>query len=924
MTTFRLDRLFSPRSVAVIGASPRKQSVGRKILQNLKAAGFAGQIHLVNPKYPEIDGLPAVTDISKLPPTDLLVVASPPVTVPGTIGIAAANGCASAVVVTAGLGQGAGSLAEATERAARAHGMRLLGPNCLGIQLPHGKLNASFAARMPQPGDLALISQSGAIAAGMIEWAARRSLGFSGVVSLGNQIDVDFGDLLDYFATDRLTRAIVLYIESIQDAPKFMSAARAAARVKPVVVIKSGRHSQGAVAARTHTGALAGSDVVYDAAFRRAGLVRVVDLDELFDATETLGHVPPFAGNRLAILTNGGGIGVLAVDRLIDLGGQLASISAPAMATLDERLPPTWSKANPVDIAGDADAARYAAALEPLLGDPANDAVLVMNVPTALASAAEAASSVEAVVRQHRSKLFPPKPVFAVWVGDDGETEAKFEAANIPHFRSETDAVRGFTHLVRYREGQNALMATPPSLPVEFAPDVTKARRIAQGALADGRGWLDPVEVAKLMAAYSIPIASVALAHDAEEAVAVARPLLPAGAVAVKILSPDILHKSDVGGVALNLADEAAVRTAAREILARARTAKPEARITGVTVHPMIVRPKARELIAGLADDPTFGPIVVFGQGGTAVEVINDKALALPPLDLTLARDLIARTRVSRILNKYRDVPAADITAIALTLVKLAQLAADVSEIREVDLNPLLADETGVVALDARVAIAPVTIDTSRRRGSGHPRFAIRPYPKQWERSAQLRDGTLLLIRPVRPEDEPLYRLFLRHVTPEDLRLRFFAPIKEFSHAFIARFTQIDYARAMAFMAINPSSGEMLGVGRLHTLSHSDTAEYAVLVRSDLKGRGLGWILMQMLIAYARDEGIGTVQGEVLAENSSMLRMCAELGFSISESPTDPNIRLVRLALATGAASREPVLDAVVREKPKAVWRGAC
>lgn len=903
MTTYRLDRLFLPRSVAVVGASTRELSVGRKILQNLKAAGFAGPIHLVNPKYLEIDGVTTTKDISLLPPTDLLLVASPPDTVPGTIATAAANGCAGAVIVTAGLGQGSGSLAEATERAARAHGMRLLGPNCLGIQMPHAKLNASFAAHMPQPGDLALISQSGAIAAGMIEWAARRSLGFSGVVSLGNQIDVDFGDLLDYFATDRLTRAIVLYIESIQDAPKFMSAARAAARVKPVVVIKSGRHSQGAAAARTHTGALAGSDAVYDAAFRRAGLVRVLDLDELFDAAETLGHVRPFAGNRLAILTNGGGIGVLAVDRLIDLGGQLASISAPVIATLDQRLPPIWSKANPVDIAGDADAARYAAALEPLLGDPANDAVLVMNVPTALASAAEAAASVETVVRQHRSKLFPPKPVFAVWVGDDGKVEVKFEAANIPHYRSETDAVRGFMHLVRYREGQSALMATPPSLPSEFAPDAAAARRIAARALADGRTWLDPTEVAALMVAYSIPIASVALARDADEAVAAARPLLQAGAVAVKILSPDIVHKSDVGGVALNLMDEAAVRTAAEEILARARAAKPGARINGVTIHPMIVRPKARELIAGIADDPTFGPVVVFGRGGTAVEVINDKALALPPLDLTLAQDLIARTRVSRILKTYRDVPAADTAAVALTLVKLAQLAADVPEIREVDLNPLLADDTGIIALDARVAVAPVIVDTSRRRGSGHPRFAIRPYPKEWERSVQLRDGTPLVIRPVRPEDEPLYPPFLRQVTPEDLRLRFFAPVKEFSHAFIARFTQIDYARAMAFVAINLSSGEMLGVGRLHMMSHSDVAEYAVLVRSDLKGRGLGWKLMEILIAYAREEGIGTVQGEVLAENASMLRMCAELGFRISESPTDPNIRLVRLPIAAASTA---------------------
>jgi acetyltransferase len=902
MTTYRLNQMFAPRSVAVVGASPRQLSVGRKILKNLKDAGFAGPIRLVNPKHPQVEGVAAVRSAADLPPTDLLVIAAPAETVPQTIAEAGAHSCGAAVIITAGLGHGPGSLSEATERAARAHGVRLLGPNCLGIQVPRAKLNAGFAAHMSQPGDLALISQSGAIAAGLVEWAVRRSLGFSAVVSLGNQLDVDFGDLLDFFADDTGTRAIVLYIESIQDARKFMSAARAAARTKPVVVIKSGRHAQGAVAARTHTGALAGSDAVYDAAFRRAGLVRVLDLDELFDAAETLGHIRPFTGKRLAILTNGGGIGVLAVDRLIDFGGELAKLSPETMTLLDREMPPIWSKANPVDIAGDADAKRYTVALEALLADHNNDAILTMNVPTALASATDAASAVVSVVKEHRNRFVPPKPLFGVWVGDSGEANTKLEAADIPHYSSETDAVRGFMHLVSYRQGLDALMATPPSLPTEFAPDVATARRITQQAVKEGHTWLDPMEIADLMAAYAIPVAAVKLARNPDEAAALARPLLAKGAVAAKILSPDIVHKSDVGGVRLNLNDEKAVREAAADILARARAARPNARITGVTIHPMIVRPKARELIAGLTDDRTFGPVVVFGAGGTAVEVINDKALALAPLDLRLAEELIARTRVSRILKAYRDVPAADMHAVALVLVKLAQLAADVPEVRDVDLNPLLADETGVIALDARVAVGPVPAPTGR--SSADSRFAIRPYPKEWERPAQLPDGTPILIRPVRPEDEPLYPPFLKRVTADDLRLRFFAPVKEFSHSFIARFTQIDYARAMAFVAI-AQSGEMLGVGRLHMMTHSDTAEYAVLVRSDLKGHGLGWILMQTLIKYARDEGIAAIQGEVLAENSTMLQMCAALGFSISQSPTEPTIRLVRLPIA--AAPPQPV-----------------
>jgi acetyltransferase len=897
MSTYRLDRLFAPRSVALVGASPRPSSVGRTILNNLRTSGFAGPIQLVNPRYSEIEGVSAVKTIADLPDApDVVIVAAPPPEVPNLIAAAGSRGVSTAIVVTAGLGHGPGSLSDAASCAARASGLRLIGPNCLGVLVPPVKLNASFAARMPQSGDLALISQSGAIAAGLVEWAAKRSVGFSAVVSLGDQIDVDFGDLLDYFAVDRRTRAILLYIESVNDARKFMSAARAAARVKPVVVIKAGRHAQGAVAARTHTGALAGSDAVYDAAFRRAGMLRVLDLDELFAAAATLGHLKPFSGGRLAILTNGGGIGVLAVDRLMDLRGTLATLSPATIKALDATLPPIWSRANPVDIAGDADAHRYAVAIEALLADRDNDAILVMNVPTALASASDAAKAVATAVNKSRDRLFPPKPVFAVWVGDTGDAATELETAGIPHYPSESDAVRGFMHLVRYRDAIDHLMATPPSLPQDFAPDVVTARGVVESAIGEGRTWLDPVEVSRLFAAYSIPVTPAILARNADEAAAAASPLLAGGGtVAVKILSPDIVHKSDVGGVRLNLTSENAVREATIEVLARARTARPDARITGVTIHPMILRPKARELIAGIADDPTFGPIIVFGSGGTAVEVIDDKAIGLPPLDLKLAYDLIARTRISRLLKPYRNVPAADVASVAAVLVKLAQLAADLPEIREVDLNPLLADETGVIAVDARVAIAPV--ERARRAPSGHPRFAIRPYPTEWERHTTLKSGRTIFLRPIRPEDERLYPSFLSRVSPKDLQLRFFAPIKEFNHVFIARFTQLDYARAMAFIAIDEASGEMTGVGRLHANSAYDTAEFAVLVRSDLKGQGLGWLLMQTMVQYARAEGLRTIEGQVLNENTTMLRMCMELGFTISPDSNEPNISVARLAL---------------------------
>jgi acetyltransferase len=897
MSTYRLEKLFSPRSVAVVGASPRETSPGRAVLRNLRAAGFAGSIGLVNPHYDEIEGVRSVRTIRELPEApDLLVIAAPPQSVPAIVAAAGERGTATAIIITAGLGHGAGSLAEACEKAARATGLRLVGPNCLGVLAPRAKLNASFAARTPPAGDLALVSQSGAITAGLVEWSAVHGIGFSAAVSLGDKIDVDFSDLLDFFALYLATRAILLYIESINNACKFMSAARAAARIKPVVVVKSGRHAQGAKAAQTHTGALAGADSVYDAAFRRAGLLRVLDLDELFAAAETLGWTQPFPGKRLAILTNGGGIGVLAVDRLADLGGSLAGISPEIVNKLDAALPPIWSRANPVDIAGDADAARYSAALEALLEDPQNDAILVMNVPTALASAEAAAKSVTAVARAHRSELIRPKPIFAVWVGTSDATTPIFEAARIPNYATESDAVRGFMHLVRYREALEALMATPPSLPRDFKPDVAAGRSVVERAVRDGRTWLDPIEVTRLLAAYSIPVTPALLGRDAEEAAAVAAPLLADGSTVVaKILSPDIVHKSEVGGVRLNLTSERAVREAVADILARAKAARPDARIRGVTIHPMVLRPKARELIAGIADDPTFGPVIVFGRGGTAVEVIGDKALALPPLDLKLARELIARTRVSRVLKAYRDVPAADENAIALVLVKLAQLAADLPEVRELDLNPMLADETGVIAVDARVAVAPV--ETARRGPWEHPRFAIRPYPEEWERHVTLRDGTRVLVRPVRPEDEPLYGPFFAAVTPQDLRLRFFAPVKEFGHAFVARFTQIDYARAMAFIAIEDSSGEMLGVVRLHADANYDSGEYAILVRSDLKGRGLGWLLMQMIIEYAGAEGLQTVEGQVLNENTAMLAMCRELGFDIACDPRDPDTCIVKLAI---------------------------
>ncbi len=895
MSTYRLQSLFNPASVAVVGGSPRERSIGRAVLRNLQAGGFAGPIGLVNPRHREIEGVESVARLQDLAFTpELVVIATPAAMVPKVAQAAAEMGSGAAVVLSTGLGQGEGSLAAELRDIARAHGLRLVGPSSLGVIAPHARLNASFAAHGPLAGDIALISQSAAIAAGLVEWGALRSIGFSAVAALGDALDVDFADLLDHFARDRHSRAILLYVESIRDARKFMSAARAAARLKPVVVVKSGRHAPRPSAPQTHAAALATSDAVYAAAFHRAGMLRVRALDELFAAAEALGRTDMFPGRRLAILANGRGTGLLAADRLLDMGGTLATLSDGTRAALREIASSVWPGTNPVDFYGDIDNASYTAAFQALLADPGNDALLVLNVPTALMSAGSRAKALadarNAVARQNR------KPVFAVWLGADEEAVSRLNHARIPNYASEADAVRGFMYLVRHREAQLTLMETPPSMPDDVVVDTAAARAVVDAAVASGRRWLDPVEVARVLDAYGIPITPVVAARDADEAARVAEPLLSGGApVAVKILSPDIDHKSDVDGVRLNLFSTQAVREAAESILQRARATRPQARIDGVTIHPMVVRAKARELIAGMVDDETFGPVIVFGRGGTAVEVIDDKVLALPPLDLRLAHEMIGRTRVSRILKAYRDVPAADERAVALVLVKLAQLVADVPEIREVDINPLLADREGLIAVDARIGVSPSRL---LHKGPGHPRFAIRPYPKEWERWIELADGKRVFIRPVRPEDEELFRAFFARVSDEDLRLRFFQTIKHFSHEFIAQLTQLDYARSIALVAIDPDDGGMLGAVRLHADADYDHGEYGILVRSDLKGQGLGWRLMQIMIEYARWLGLRSVEGEVLQENRVMIEMCRALGFSVVTNPDDASLVNVALRLS--------------------------
>jgi len=899
MSTWRLDSVFAPASVAVVGGSPRERSAGRAVMRNLAASGYAGKIGWVTPRHREIDGVATVRrlrDLGWVP--DLAIITAPPAVVPELVEEAAALGVGAAVLLTAELGPGRAAFHARIERAARPRGMRILGPHCLGIVSTHAGLNASIAASTPQPGELALVSESSAIAAALIEWGTARSVGFSKVVSLGDAVDVDFADLLDYLATDPRTRSILLYVEHIGDARKFMSAARAAARAKPVVVVKSARPQPPQRIAEVGMRALAPSAAVHAAAFRRAGLLQVEALDDLFAAAETLGTLRTFPGRRLAILGNGGGVGVLAAQQLQQMGGTLAELSDDTVRVLEGLLQGGWSGANPVDIVVDADGARYAAAVEALLADPGNDALLVVNVPTAFSAPTESAQALAAVLARRKGAA-ARKPVFAVWLSTDPAARDVLHAAQVPSYATETEAVHGFMHLVHYREAQQALMETPPSLPGDFTVDAAAARALVQAAVTRGDVQLDPQATARILAAYGLPYQAPLPAADADAAVEVALPLLAAGhAVAVKIDSPDIAHKTVVDGVRLNRGSAQSVHDAAIDVLRLARERRPDAHIRGVTVQAMVDRPQARELIAAIADDPVFGPVIVFGRGGTAVRVVDDLALALPPLDLRLAHELIGRTRVARRLKAHRNQSAADERAVALALVKLAQLAADVPEIRQMSLNPLLADGEGAVAVDARILVGPVQ---ALHRGRGHPRFAIFPYPSEWERTITLDSGRPAFVRPVRPEDEDLFREFFSHVTDEDLRLRFFQSVKHFSHEFIARLTQMDYARSIALLALD-ESGAMLGAVRLHADANYRAGEYGILVRSDLKGRGLGRQLMTIMIEVAGWLGLEEVEGQVLRQNRGMLAMCTQLGFAMQPDPDDPAVMVVRLPIAPGPA----------------------
>jgi acetyltransferase len=879
MTVRNLKYLFEPRSVAVIGASQRPHSVGATVLHNLVVGGFAGPIMPVNPKYKMLDGLEVYARVRDLPQApDLAIICTPPDTIPDLIDELGKRGTRAVVVLTAGLNgtlhHNGKTIKQAMLDAAKPYLLRILGPNCVGLLVPGIGLNASFAHTGALPGKIALVSQSGALVTGMLDWAKSRGIGFSKFVSLGDSADIDFGDLLDYLASDANTQAVLLYIEDIRDARKFMSAARAAARTKPVLVLKAGRAPEGAKAAASHTGALAGADAVYDAAIRRAGMLRVFSTEDLFDAVETLARARPLYGERVAIVTNGGGPGVMATDALIDSQGKLAALSDETLAALDEFLPATWSRGNPVDIIGDAPAERYVQTLQTLMNSHDADAILFIHAPTAIVPSADIADQVAPIVKNSG------RSVFSCWLGGDSVAQARrvFSDAGLPTYSTPEDAVRGFMQTVQYRRNQDLLIEVPSSIAIDTAPDREGATAIVRKVIESGRNLLSEAEAKQVLAAYGVPIVETAVAATPDEAAQLAEKI--GYPIAIKILSPDITHKSDVGGVVLDLESADAVRKAAEGMRQRIHELFPDAVLHGFTVQAMARRPHARELIVGVATDPVFGPVILFGRGGTAVEVIADRAIGLPPLNTVLARDLVSRTRVAKQLAGYRACPPADMDAVYRTLIRISQLAIDLPEIAELDINPLVANEAGVIALDARIKVHAAD-------KAGMDRLAIRPYPGELEERI-VWEGEDILLRPIKPEDGKQHLEFFNALDPEDVRYRIFTRMRELQPSQLARLTQVDYDREMAFVAVRDvgdGKTETLGVARAIADPDNVAAEFAVIVRSDLKGHHLGRILMEKLIAYCKSRGTQEIIGEALSHNKRVLELVAGLGFTVGPMP---------------------------------------
>jgi len=886
-----------PRSLAVVGASDRPGSLGRDVFHNVLAGGFAGPIFAVNPARTVVAGHPSYPGLDALPEVpDLVIVVTPPATIPQIVRDAGARGVPGALIMTAGFMEigAAGAALQAQALAyAQASGVRIIGPNCLGLMRPSIGLNASFARTAARPGNIGLVSQSGAVAAALLDYAWSAGFGFSSVVTTGDGADVEFAELVDFLALDPQTRSIILYVEGVRQSRQFLSSLRAAASIKPVVVLKAGRHASGSQAAFSHTGAMAGNDAVFDTALRRTGAIRISKYAQLFSASEALlsGRLPRSA--RLAVLTNGGGPGVMAADAAAEAGVSLALLGEATRLKLDGLLPPTWSHANPVDIIGDADCARFAGAFEAVLADEANDGVLVLFCPTMRLAAAELATALLPLAAKST------KPVVSAWLGESDAAQGRsiLKQAGYSAMRSPEQGVESFAYLAQFVRHRELRLQLPPPT----SPDLHHSRPlqidVARGILAQvraqGRTVLGEDEAKSLLAACGIEVVQGVLARSADEACALAARI--GYPVVLKVRAEGVTHKSDVGGVLLSLETPEAVAEGFACIRDRVLRLAPTAQFRGVLVQAMVNRPAGRELIVGIARDPSFGPVISFGMGGIAVEIVRDSALALPPLNRMLAGDLIDRTRVSRMLGPFRGMPGVDMDGLIDALLRVSELACEFPCLAELDINPLLADDSGVIALDARVridqgALLPDPV---------YSHLAIHPYPKALERLLHLGDGASVLLRPVRPEDAEAQKRFVARLSDLTLYRRFHAPVRELTLDRLVRFTQIDYDREMAFVAMDTtgSAEEIRGFAQYNRVLGGRGAEFGIAVEDSWQGRGLGYAMMEALETCARERGIEEIFGYVLANNDSMRGMMVARGYQPEREDDDPGVVRFRLDL---------------------------
>ncbi len=897
MSAHPLHRLFSPVSVAIVGAGEDPGSVGAAVMRNLAESGFEGALYPVHPRHASVLGRPAFRSLAALPSSpDLVVLATQAATLPDLVAAAGERGAGGVAILTSGLNDRTPAdarLLEEVARTARDARVRVLGPNSLGLLRPSAGLNASFARTGAKAGAMALVSQSGGLASAMLDWARADGLGFSSVVSLGNQLDIDFSEVLDFLTADPLTDSIVLYVEGVRGARRFMSALRAAARIKPVVVLKSGRGPAGSRAATTHTGAMAGPDEAFDAALRRAGAVRVSSYTQLFAAAKYLSSRYRPVGRHLAIVTNGGGPGVMAVDRATEVGLLLSELAPATQRALDAALPASWSGGNPVDVLEDASPERYRLAIAACLADEGVDGVVAIVTPQAMSDPDDVARSIA------EASAAPGKPVIACFMGETSTASPlrTLQAAGLPAFGAPEPAVEAFANIVAFYSNQRLLMQVPGPLAQDHQPpDLEGARALVEAALAEGRTGLTESESKGVLAAFWIPVAATAVARSVTEAIALAQQTgFP---VAMKVHSPDLAHKSDVGGVRLDIGTTQEVRSAYLQIEASVRAAVPEARIEGIAIEPMVRKSHGREVMVGVSRDPVFGPVIALGAGGTQVELIADRAVALPPLNELLARNLIDRTRVAATLRSWRGMPPASLVSLEQVLLRVSEMVCELPWLAELDINPLILDENGAVAADARMVVGPIVDDIAADR---YAHMAICPYPGHLARSWVLDDGREVFVRPIRPEDAEMEQAFVRGLSEESRYFRFANALHELSERMLVRFTQIDYDRELALVAVLSEAGveHQIAVARYVIDPDGASCEFALAVADDWHGKGIGTRLLGQLIEVARARGLRSMVGYVLGHNTKMLHLMSRLGFDAMADPDDPTMRIVVKHLAT-------------------------